>query len=254
VIFRLQDVGMHYGNNEVLRSVTLSFGRGELVAIIGPNGAGKSTLLGIMAGIRPHFTGECSLEGKPLAKWPRRAFAQQVSVVPQLQQVEFPFSAEQVVLMGRTPFSDGMFESDADHAAVTHAMEITDTLRFRSRDFRTLSGGERQRVILASALAQSPKVLLLDEPTTFLDLEHQVSLYRLLRSLCHDGLLALAVTHDLNLAAAYADRIVILHNGGVAADGSPEEVIHAAAIKAVFSTAVDIQAGPTGRPWIHYGR
>jgi iron complex transport system ATP-binding protein len=245
---------MRYGSSEVLRNVTLSFDRGELVAIIGPNGAGKSTLLGIVAGIRAHFTGECSLEEKPIAKWPRRAFAQRVSMVPQLQQVEFPFSAEQVVLMGRMPFSDGMFESAADEAAVAHAMEITDTLQFRSRDFRTLSGGERQRVILASALAQSPHALLLDEPTTFLDLQHQVSLYRLLRSLCGDGLLTLAVTHDLNLAAAYADRIIMLHNGEVAADGRPEDVINDAAIRAVFSTEVDIQSGPSGRPWIHYGR
>ena len=254
MIFRLQNVGMHYGASEVLRNVTLSFHRGELVAIIGPNGAGKSTLLGIMAGLRTHFTGECRLEEKPLAAWPRRAFAQSVSVVPQLQPVEFPFSAEQVVLMGRMPFSDGMFESAADEAAVAHAMEITDTLQFRTRDFRTLSGGERQRVILASALAQSPKALLLDEPTTFLDLQHQVSLYRLMRNLCRDGLLALSVTHDLNLAAAYADRIIILHNGAVVADGRPDEVIHNASIRAVFSTDVEIQQGPTGRPWIHYGR
>jgi iron complex transport system ATP-binding protein len=147
-----------------------------------------------------------------------------------------------------------MFESAADEAAVAHAMEITDTLQFRTRDFRTLSGGERQRVILASALAQSPKALLLDEPTTFLDLQHQVSLYRLLRNLCHDGLLAVSVTHDLNLAAAYADRIIMLHNGAVVADGRPDEVIHKASIQAVFSTDVEIQQGPPGRPWIHYGR
>ncbi len=254
MIFRLRDVGMRYGSNEVLRHVNLSFDRGELVAVIGPNGAGKSTLLSIMAGIRPHFTGECWLDGKPLAKWPRKAFAQSVSVVPQLQPVEFPFSAEQVVLMGRTPFGDGMFESETDDAVVAHVMEITDTVQFRTRDFRTLSGGERQRVILASALAQSPKALLLDEPTTFLDLQHQVSLYRLLRGLCRDGLLALAVTHDLNLAAAYADRIIILHNGEVVANGKPEEVINDQSIRTVFSTDVDIRSGPSGRPWIHYGR
>lgn len=254
MIFRLRDVGMQYGSTHVLRDVTLSFAPGELVAIIGPNGAGKSTLLGIMAGIRPHSTGECLLEEKPLAQWSRRSFAQRVSMVPQHQQVEFPFSAEQVVLMGRTPFSDGMFESAADEAAVRHAMEITDTWKFRARDFRSLSGGERQRVILASALAQSPKALLLDEPTTFLDLEHQVALYRLLRSLCREGLLALAVTHDLNLAAAYADRIIILQDGRVVADGTPAAVIHAAAIQTVFSTEVSIHSDPSGRPWILYGR
>jgi len=253
LIFRLQNVGMHYGPIEVLRGVTLSFDRSELAAIIGPNGAGKSTLLSIMAGMLPQHTGECRLDGKPLAKWPRKLFAQSVSVVPQLQSVEFPFSAEQVVLMGRMPFSDGMFESASDEAAVTHAMEITDTVQFRHRDFRTLSGGERQRVIVASALAQSPKALLLDEPTTFLDLEHQVSLYRLLRSLCGGGLLAISVTHDINLAAAYADRIIMLHNGTIVADGKPHEVIHNASIRTVFSTDVEIQQSQSGRPWIHYG-
>ncbi|MEP6533781.1 MAG: heme ABC transporter ATP-binding protein [Bryobacteraceae bacterium] len=253
MIFRLQNVGMHYGTTEVLRGVTLSFDRGELVAVIGPNGAGKSTLLGIMSGMRRSFSGECWLDEKPLAQWPRKLFAQSVSVVPQLQTVEFPFSAEQVVLMGRMPFSDGMFESASDEAAVAHAMQITDTSQFRSRDFRTLSGGERQRVILASALAQSPRALLLDEPTTFLDLEHQVSLYRLLRNLCREGLFAISVTHDINLAAAYADRIIMLHDGAIVADGRPDEVIHSASIRAVFSTDVEIQHSQNGRPWIHYG-
>ncbi len=253
MIFDLRDAGMRYGRTEVLRRVSLKFNPGELAAIIGPNGAGKSTLLGIMAGLRPRFTGECLFDDKPVAAWPRKAFARRVSVVPQIQQIEFPFSVEQVVLMGRTPFSDGMFESPEDAAAVLHAMTITDILPFRTRDFRTLSGGERQRVILASALAQSPKALLLDEPTTFLDLQHQVSLYRLLRNLCRDGLLAVAVTHDLNLAAAYADRIVLLHNGEVVADGPPSEVIDPSVIRTVFSTDVAIQSGPSGRPWIHYG-
>ena len=123
--------------------------------------------------------------------------------MPQSLKLDFPFTAEQVVLMGRTPYAGGMFESPEDWAAVERAMDVTDTLEFRARDFRALSGGERQRVVLASALAQEPKALLLDEPTTFLDLQHQLTIYELLRKLSLEGMLVIAVTHDLNLAASF---------------------------------------------------
>jgi iron complex transport system ATP-binding protein len=125
-----------------------------------------------MAGLRSEFSGACLFDGKDVRKWKRREFARRVSVVPQAVRIDFPFTAEQVVLMGRTPFADAMFESEEDALQVERAMQLTGTVEFRARDFRTLSGGERQRVILASALAQTPDALLLDEPTTYLDLEH----------------------------------------------------------------------------------
>ena len=155
--------------------------------------------------------------------------------------------------MGRTPFLDSLFESEKDLAAVEHAMELTGTLPFRSRDFRSLSGGERQRIILASALAQSPRVLLLDEPTTFLDVEHQLHLYKLLRDLCRGGLLVIAVSHDLNLAASYSQRIVLLRGGTIMADGGPESVLNPTSMRDVFRVDTQILNGPNGRPWIHYG-
>lgn len=251
-MYRLAGTGMRYGAVEVLRDVSLQFDAGEFVTIAGPNGAGKSTLLGIMAGLRAGYTGSCALEGREVRTWNRRAFSRTVSVVPQSVRIDFGFTAGQVVLMGRTPFADGMFESPADREEVRRAMERTGTLDFRDRDFRSLSGGERQRVIVASALAQSPGVLLLDEPTTWLDIEHQISLYRLLRDLSHSGVLVVTATHDLNLAAAYSQRMVLLRSGTVIADGAAASVLTAQSMRDVFNVDVSIVDTASGRKWIHY--
>ena len=126
--------------------------------------------------------------------------------------------------MGRTPFADSLFESDDDAVHVQRAMELTETLAFRSREFQTLSGGEKQSVILAAALAQTPSALLLDEPTTFLDLQHQIDLYRLLKKLADGGMLVVTITHDLNLASTFADRVVVMQRGECVADGPPSDV------------------------------
>jgi iron complex transport system ATP-binding protein len=233
--------------------VGLRFSAAEFVAIAGPNGAGKSTLLNVMAGLRPDYRGRCRFEGNEVAKWARGEFARRVAVVPQQVRIEFPFTAEQVVLMGRTPFADAMFESEDDARQVEHAMEVTGTTQFRARDFQTLSGGEKQRVVLASALAQTPRALLLDEPTTWLDLEHQIGLYRLLRKLAREGVLVVTVTHDLNLASTFADRIILIRGGEMVADGTPEAVLHPGMMRDVFRVDTVVQSGPSGRPWITYG-
>lgn len=252
-LYSLRDTGMRYNGTEVLSRVNLDFPAPQMAAIVGPNGAGKSTLLGIMSGLRHGYVGRCTYNGVEVGSWQRRGFARQVSVVPQSLRLEFPFTAEQVVMMGRTPFCDGLFESPEDREAVDRAMEITDTAAFRKRDFRSLSGGERQLVILASALAQSPRTLLLDEPTTFLDLKHQISIYRLLRELREQGLLVVAVTHDLNLAAAYSDRVVMLKAGRIAADGAPAETLRRETIRDVFGVESQVREAADGRPWIVYG-
>ena len=196
---------MSYGPVPVLHGLSTTLEASQFVTLVGPNGAGKSTLLSILAGLRRNYSGECHFGDQELRQWSRRLFARAVSFVPQSLDLQFPFTAGQVALMGRTPYCDSLFESPEDLAAVEQAMILTDTAQFRDREFRTLSGGERQRVVLAAALAQQPRVLLLDEPTTFLDLKHQFSIYRLLAKLAGEGLLVIAATHDLGLAVIDAE-------------------------------------------------
>jgi iron complex transport system ATP-binding protein len=251
--FELRGAGMRYGDAEVLAGVDLRLDPGQLTAVVGPNGAGKSTLLGIMAGLRTGYRGECRFDGIEVSRWNRRGFARRVSFVPQATRVEFPFTAEEVAVMGRAPHASGLLESVHDRDAVHDAMDSTDTLHLRAREFRSLSGGEQQRVILAAALAQSPEALLLDEPTTYLDLRHQVSLYRILRGLCERGVMVVAVTHDLNLAATYASRVIVLNGGRVVADGPPAEAFRSDRLRAVFEVPADLLQAPDGRHWIRYG-
>lgn len=246
--FAARNLSFAYG----LSDATFDLPRSGMVAIAGPNGAGKSTLLGIMAGLRQPYLGSCLYAGTEVRRWRRREFARRVAFLPQTLRLEFPFTAEQVVFMGRTPYGGGWFESPEDHETVARAMETTDTTEFRARDFRTLSGGERQRVILASALAQEPETLLLDEPTTFLDLHHQFSIYELLSGLRLRGMLIVAVTHDLNLALQFSDHVIVLDRGRIAAAGGPASVLNPALIREVFGVDAEMLPRPQGRPWIVY--
>lgn len=252
-LFKLNELAVSYESKRVLQGVTVAFRTGEFATIAGPNGAGKSTLLNAMSGIRSRYSGSCKFRDKEVRDWSRRAFAREVAVVPQSLRVDFPFTVEQVVLMGRAPFANTMFESDEDRYHVDRVMRLTGIAELCNRDFRTLSGGEKQRAVIASALAQMPTVLLLDEPTAFLDIEHQLSLYALLRKLCENGVLVIAVTHDLNLAAAYSDRMILVHDGQIAADGLPAEVLQPSILEDVFRVRAQVITNPTGRPWIRYG-
>jgi len=254
VRFEIAALRMRYGTLDVLDGLTLVFDEPGMVALTGPNGAGKSTLLSIMAGLRRPSSGRCLLNGVPVQDWRRRDFARLVSLVPQNLKIDFPFTAEQVVLMGRTPYAGGLFESSEDWQEVRRAMALTDVSPFASRDFRALSGGERQRVILAAALAQKPSALLLDEPTAYLDLKHQLSIYSLLRDLARGGMLVIAVTHDLNLAASYSDRVVVLDHGRLAADSGPCDALTPERIRSVFGVESAWLRAPDGRSWIAYGQ
>jgi iron complex transport system ATP-binding protein len=237
--YRVDRAGFAYG----LHEASFELAGPGLVSIAGPNGAGKSTLVGIMAGLRHPYSGSCMYRDREVHRWPRRDFARRVAFLPQMLRFEFPFTAEQVVLMGRTPYGGGWFESPADFELVEQAMTITDTLAFRARDFRSLSGGERQRVVLASALAQKPETLLLDEPTTFLDLKHQISMYRILTDLARQGMLVIAVTHDLNLALQFADRALVLDHGRLTAEGAPADVFTPRLIREVFEVDATLHSG-----------
>ena len=243
--FVAQALGFAYG----LHEASFEFPPSGLITIAGPNGAGKSTLLGILAGLRAPYDGLCTYAGKEVRQWPKREFARKVAFLPQSVRLEFPFTAEEVVLMGRTPYARGWFQTDEDRSAAAEAMTITDTLAFRGRDFRSLSGGEAQRVILASALTQRPEALLLDEPATHLDLRHQLALYRLLGGLSK-SLLVVAVTHDLNLALQFSHRVMVLEDGRIAGDGTPPEVLNPALIARVFGVQATLHGD--ARPWMTY--
>jgi len=240
--FQAKALSFSYG----LHDATFELPPSGFVTIAGPNGAGKSTLLGILAGLRHPYRGECTYKNVEVRRWRRRDFARQVAFLPQSMKLEFPFTAEQVVFMGRAPYADGWFESQQDHDAVARAMATTDTCSFIARDFRSLSGGEKQRVILASALAQEPETLLLDEPTTFLDLKHQLAMYKLLSDLAK-RLLVVAVTHDLNLALRFSDRVIVMENGRIAAHGPPKEALAPTVIDRVFGVHTELRDG-----WLIY--
>lgn len=251
-IYELDNVGVRIGDATIVEGVSLAFRPGEMTAIVGPNGAGKSTLMSVLSGFRTSYEGRCVFLGREISAWKKPELARRMAFVPQMLRLEFPFTGEQVVFMGRTPYCNGLFESPADREAVRRAMDLTDAAPFAQRPFSVLSGGERQRIVLAGALAQEPAVLLLDEPTTFLDLKHQLQTYDLLRRLAHEGMAVVAVTHDLNLASSYSDRIVVMSHGRIAADGSPGEVIQARLLREVFEVDVEIRPDHGGRPWVNY--
>lgn len=252
-LFTASGLGMSYNGIPVLAQLDLEFPAGQMISVAGPNGAGKSTLLAVLAGLRREYSGACRYKGKEVRRWPRKAFAREVAFVPQSVRIEFPFTVEQVVLMGRTPYCDGLFESPEDWAAAERAMRLADVLELRKRDFRSLSGGEKQRAILASVLAQSPQALLLDEPATFLDLQHQFAIYGLLQSLARGGILVVAATHDLNLASVYSDRVFLMCRGRVYCDAPPERALTPETIREVFGVSADVICHAGGKPWVLYG-
>lgn len=252
-LFELCGLSCKRGSIQALDGVTIELAQGEFVALAGRNGAGKSTLLEIMAGLLHPYSGSCLFDGAEVRTLSRRQLSRGVSFLPQFVPMNLPFRAESIVFMGRFPHGDFWFASDADRQAVDEAMRQAGCADFRGRRFDQLSGGERQRVLLAAALAQQPRALLLDEPATFLDLPHQVQLYRTLRRLCRQGVLCVAATHDLNLAAAYCDRLIILDQGHVAIDATPSAAFADPCFKSIFGADVRAICTPSGRSFLMYG-
>jgi iron complex transport system ATP-binding protein len=235
----LSEVTFGYAREPVVRDVTFSVGRGEFIGIIGPNGSGKSTLMRLMTGLLRPWRGAVAINGTPLERYQRRELGRLIGVVPQETAVSFPFSVMETVLFGRTPHLAGFgFESESDLAAARRAMARTGTADLARRAITELSGGERQRVILARALAQEPSMLLLDEPAAFLDVRHEVEMYDLLRDLQRDGMTIVSVLHDLNIAALYCERLILLHEGRIARAGAPAEVITYSTLTEVYGTEV----------------
>jgi iron complex transport system ATP-binding protein len=231
-------VTVRYGAREALRGVDALVTPGELLGIIGPNGSGKSTLVRVLAGVRVPDAGEVRLGARRLADVPRRERARAIALVPQETHLSFPIRVRELVLLGRSPHTGPFgWERGEDLRAAHDAMRSAGVLDFADRNVDELSGGERQRAVLARALAQQPRILLLDEPTAFLDLKHAVLLLDLVRDLCRsEGLAVAVVLHDLNLAAMYCDRLVLLDRGAVHAAGEAAAVLNYRDLCAVYGT------------------
>lgn len=242
-----------YGAVKVIEGMTFSIGRGCFAGIIGPNGSGKSTLLRCISRALQPARGTVLLEGESLYKMNPREAARKMAVVPQETAVSFPFTVEEIIMMGRSPhLRRFQGESKKDYEITNRSMDLTNTRHLAGRQVTAISGGERQRVIIAKALAQEPELILLDEPTSHLDINQQVEILGLLQRMNRgSGLTILAVFHDLNLAAQFCDLMILMQRGKAFRAGKPEEILTAESIKEVYGTRVLVKKHPvTGRPAI----
>ena len=242
-----KDVSFSYRDSMVLKGVSLSVRPGEFVGVMGPNGSGKTTFLRCLTGYLTPRSGAVTVEGRPVASFSPKEVAKYFAVVPQISSTDFPFSAYDIVMMGRIPHAGNRLGgySRKDVAKVSDAMARTNTTQFAGRTFNALSGGERQRVVIARAIAQEPQALLLDEPTIYLDISGQIEIMDLVKDINRkEGMTVIAVLHDVNLAARYCDRIVLLSNGAIKAAGPPAEVLTQETIQEVYGVEVAVRRDP----------
>jgi iron complex transport system ATP-binding protein len=247
-LLEASEVQAAFGHRVVLGGVSLSVGAGELWAVLGPNGAGKSTLLRTLLGLHPLSEGRIQVLRKPLAGWRRPELARILAWVPQVFEPAFGFSGLEVVAMGRSPYL-GLWgvPGEADVVRARAAMEELDIAPLAARPANAMSGGEQRLLLLARAFVQEPRLLFLDEPTAFLDLRHQVEALRALKLRTRRGLGAVAVLHDVNLAAAFADRVLLLERGRMLASGSAREVLTAATLERLYGVPMTEVAGAGGQ-------
>ena len=237
-----------YKDKPVLDGVSLSVERGEMVGILGPNGSGKTTLLKIFSAVLKG-RGDVKVNDRSIETYGKRELSRLFAMVPQESQILFPYTVAEIVLMGRASYHSPLaLEGKQDLEVARASMELTDSLSFSDRYLHELSGGEKQRVIIARALAQEPQILLLDEPSAFLDLKHQVQVFELMRRLNREHRLTIvAALHDLNLAALFFPRLVMLRDGKVYRDGLPKEVLTEKTIEEVYGIRVRVEPDPSGR-------
>ena len=245
----VNNITLGYNGSPVLKEISFTASRGRILGIIGPNGSGKSTLVRAISRVIQPETGSIIIDGQDLKTMKTKEVARMVAVVPQNADLPKMMTAFELVLMGRTPhlrlFQN---EGESDFAVARKAMEATKTSGFAGRQIGKLSGGERQKVTIARALAQEPDVLLLDEPTTYLDIKHQGEILNLAKQLCTEQNLTVIITlHDLNLAAQYCDRLIMLSSGRIFAKGGPAEVLTEENIGKVYGTSVHIFPHPVNR-------
>jgi len=248
----LRDVAWSAGDVPIVDRVSFDAAPGEFIALMGRNGAGKSTVMDLIAGLRTPASGVIALDEDPLSQWSALDRARAIGHLPQAVHAPAAVTVDQVVMMGRYPHADQWFETDADRAAVGRAMRECECLEFRGRRIATLSGGERQRVLLAACLAQQPRVLLLDEPAAFLDIDQQLHCFDLLRRQAAAGVTCIAVSHDLNLALEFCTRLIVLSDRTVACDLSAAEAAKQTEWLKYFSTRLERVTTPAGRAWVCY--
>jgi iron complex transport system ATP-binding protein len=240
-----RDLSFAYKDRAVLHGISLSVANGEMIGILGPNGSGKTTLLKILSAVL-RGQGEVKLKGRNIAAYTRRELSRLFAVVQQEARINFPYTAAEIVLMGRASYhSPFALEGKKDIEVARASMDLTDSLSLSDRYLHELSGGEKQRVMIARALAQEPEILLLDEPSAFLDLKHQVQVFELLRRLNRErDLTIVAALHDLNLAALFFPRLIMLRDGKIYRDGAPSEVLTEKTIEDVYGIRVRVAQDP----------
>lgn len=250
-IMKIDNIGFSYEDKRVLKRIDLDLNAGEILGILGPNGSGKSTLLKVMDGVLSPQEGEIFIRGKSFRHFKRTDLAREVAMVAQENHFRFSFSCIEVVLMGRFPHLKRLqFEDRNDLEIALDSLKATYSIEFAERPIYDLSGGERQRVLIARALAQEPKVILLDEPTSFLDLKYKREIFRLISSLSSEkGISVVIVSHDIDLIAQYCNRVILLKDGTIFKTGQPDDVITADNIEDVYECPVLVDSNPlSGRP------
>jgi iron complex transport system ATP-binding protein len=248
----VRDLTWRAEGTTIVEHVTFAIHPGEFVSLMGRNGAGKSTVMDLLAGLRRPHAGAVLLEGRSVDEWPVVERARRIGHLPQVVRAQSSMTVEQIVMMGRYPRTDRWIESEADRGVVEDAMRECGCLPFRGRRLSTLSGGERQRVLLAACLAQEPTLLLLDEPSTFLDIDQQLQTFAMLRAHADRGDACISVSHDLNLALTFSTRIIVLANRTVARDMPVDTATQSDEWLELFSTRLHRLAMPGGRSWVAY--
>ena len=253
MILEAEDLRVRYraSPRPALDGVSCRVSARELVAVAGPNGSGKTTLVRALSGLVKPDRGTVRVQGRPLSAWGRAELARVLGVVPQREEIVFPLRVDEAVMLGRYARLGALgAPGAADREAVAAALDRCDARDLAGRSIDALSGGEWQRVRLARALAQEPAILVLDEPTASLDVRHEMELLELIRVLVDQGLAGLVITHELNLAARFADRIILLNEGCVAAEGSPREVLRQDTLSRVFAWPVAVTTWCDGSPQV----
>lgn len=242
----VNDLTLVYGTEPVIKQVSFSIPKGQFAAVLGPNGSGKSTLLRALCRLHKPQTGTIRLAGRELASFGQQELARQIALVRQSSSVAFDFTIEELVMLGRLPYLRRFqAETSRDYAVVEHYLRLTELWDMRKRHLCSLSGGEQQRVFVCQALVQEPGLLLLDEPTNHLDINYQLELLDLVATLNREqGITVIVVLHDLNLAALYAERLLVLEQGCLVADGPPNEVLRAGLVQEIYGCPVSVVVHP----------